>query len=123
VTIFPAEPRQSTYSVRHELRSGLASEWADKNPVLREGEPGIESDTGKFKLGDGFSHYNDLQYYLRADHVSALVQQMLDALPGGGGGGEGVSVAAFQAHVDSENPHLTYDDGTSFTLRYENAKV
>lgn len=122
MTVFPSEPHESTYTVIHELKEGLASEWTAKNPVLRSGEPGVESDTGKFKLGNGFTRYNDLQYYLREDHIAAMVADMIADLPSGGGG-DGVSVETFEAHVGSEEPHIVYDDGTAFTLRYENAKV
>ncbi|WP_337742205.1 hypothetical protein [Megasphaera sp.] len=35
------------------LRNDAAATWVEKNPVLAKGEPGVEVDTGKFKLGDG----------------------------------------------------------------------
>ena len=43
-------------------RRGLASQWTSVNPVLAQGEPGYEYDTGKFKIGDGFTHWNSLPY-------------------------------------------------------------
>lgn len=39
-----------------------AAEWAAKNPVLRKGEPGVESDTKKSKHGDGYRRWNQLPY-------------------------------------------------------------
>ena len=36
--------------------------WTTNNPVLLEGEFGIEKDTGKFKIGDGTSTWNSLDY-------------------------------------------------------------
>jgi hypothetical protein len=45
-----------------QLRRGTASEWSSANPVLAEGELGVEKDTGKFKLGDGSSQWNSLLY-------------------------------------------------------------
>lgn len=50
-----------------KLRRGTASEWASANPILAEGEPGYEKDTGKHKLGDGFSNWTDLPYFLPED--------------------------------------------------------
>lgn len=47
---------------RLQERHGTASEWASVNPVLLEGEPGAETDTGQEKLGDGVQHWNDLPY-------------------------------------------------------------
>ena len=32
------------------------------NPVLSAGEPGFELDTGKLKIGDGSTYWNDLPY-------------------------------------------------------------
>ena len=44
------------------LRHDLAAQWKTLNPVLREGECGIELDTNKFKFGDGTKTWNDLKY-------------------------------------------------------------
>ena len=45
-----------------KFRRNLASYWAEKNPVLAEGEPCFELDTGKLKIGNGTTAYNDLSY-------------------------------------------------------------
>jgi hypothetical protein len=45
-----------------QLRYLTAAQWTDLNPVLRAGEPGIESDTQKTKYGDGSSDWNSLTY-------------------------------------------------------------
>ncbi len=36
-----------------QIRRGTASQWTSANPTLASGEFGYETDTGKFKLGDG----------------------------------------------------------------------
>lgn len=43
-------------------RYNEANYWAELNPVLGEGELGIESDTGLSKLGDGSTSWNQLKY-------------------------------------------------------------
>lgn len=43
-------------------RYNEANYWAELNPVLGEGELGIESDTNLSKLGDGNTRWNDLPY-------------------------------------------------------------
>ena len=43
-------------------RSGAAALWATANPILAYGEEGYESDTKKYKVGNGVDHYNDLSY-------------------------------------------------------------
>jgi len=45
-----------------KLRRGTASQWESVNPVLALGEPGFESDTFKFKIGDGTTEWNSLNY-------------------------------------------------------------
>lgn len=47
-------------NTRIKQKSDLAANWSANNPVLLLGEIGIESDTGKFKIGDGSSAWSDL---------------------------------------------------------------
>lgn len=42
------------------LRKDTSSNWSTKNPVLRKGEQGFETDTGIIKIGDGSTAYNSL---------------------------------------------------------------
>ena len=49
--------------VKIQLRRGTAATWASANPVLLDGEPGLESDTGQKKYGDGVTAWNSLGYY------------------------------------------------------------
>ncbi len=58
---------------RIKLRRDTAANWLANNPVLEEGEPGVERDTGIFKVGNGTDAWVDLV------GISA----------GGGGGGGG----------------------------------
>lgn len=50
-----------------KLRRGQSEEWARINPILADGEPGFELDTGKLKIGNGTTAYSDLKY-INADH-------------------------------------------------------
>ena len=43
-------------------RHDTAANWASVNPVLAQGEMGIEDDTRKFKFGDGTTAWADLPY-------------------------------------------------------------
>lgn len=47
---------------RIQLRRGTAAEWASANPVLAQGEPGVETDTGKQKFGNGVDVWSALPY-------------------------------------------------------------
>jgi len=48
--------------IRYSPARYLAATWTATNPVLYAGEMGLETDTGKFKFGDGSSHWNTLSY-------------------------------------------------------------
>ena len=49
-------------AVKIQLRRGTAAEWTSANPLLSEGELGLETDTGKFKIGDGVDNWSALPY-------------------------------------------------------------
>ena len=60
-------------------RRSTATEWAIQNPVLAEGELGIEvPDSGvgtglsKFKLGDGYTQWNNLPYAFDANSAQSI---------------------------------------------------
>jgi hypothetical protein len=44
-------------TTRIKLRRDTAQNWLDANPILAAGEPGLETDTGKIKYGDGVTAY------------------------------------------------------------------
>lgn len=45
-----------------KLRNGTAAQWTSTNPVLAKGEMGIETDTNKFKFGNGTTTWTSLSY-------------------------------------------------------------
>ena len=45
-----------------QIRRGTAAEWVTANPVLAQGELGVELDTLKFKVGNGITAWNSLAY-------------------------------------------------------------
>jgi hypothetical protein len=47
---------------RIQLRRDGAQQWANVNPVLAQGELGIELDTSRLKIGDGVTPWNSLKY-------------------------------------------------------------
>ena len=48
--------------IQLQLRRGIAALWTAVNPVLASGEMGAETDTGKFKIGDGVHTWSLLSY-------------------------------------------------------------
>jgi len=51
-------------AVQIQLRNDTAAAWTSANPILAEGEIGIENDTKLIKVGDGINNWNDLEYGL-----------------------------------------------------------
>lgn len=49
-------------SVIIQLKGGTAAKWQEVNPTLAEREMGIETDTHNYKIGDGFTSWNSLEY-------------------------------------------------------------
>ena len=49
-----------------QVRRDTAANWAAKNPTPKAGEPCFETDTLKFKVGDGVTTYNNLPYYVNS---------------------------------------------------------
>ena len=51
-------------TARIRLRRDTAANWTAANPVLLAGEVGIETDTRKYKVGDGTLAWSSLSYYI-----------------------------------------------------------
>ena len=49
-------------AVKIQFRRSTAAEWTSANPLLSIGEAGVETDTGKFKIGNGSNNWNTLAY-------------------------------------------------------------
>ena len=49
-------------AVQIQLRNDTAANWTSVNPVLALGELGLETDTDKFKVGDGTATWSALPY-------------------------------------------------------------
>lgn len=66
-----------------KLRRGLAAVWAQKNPILAEGEPGWAMDTEVLKIGDGVHAWNELKALSGVDpaDIQAAVNKYLEEHP------------------------------------------
>jgi hypothetical protein len=85
-----------------KLRRDYSWRWELENPILADGEPGLETNTRRFKVGDGSTRWLDLAYFSPDDPTSP---------------------ETLAEHVNSALPHPVYDDGPSLSLLYMNAKV
>lgn len=49
-------------AVQIQFRNDLAATWTSVNPTLAQGELGLETDTGQFKVGTGSATWTALGY-------------------------------------------------------------
>jgi hypothetical protein len=108
-------------TVRIQVRRGVAADWTSVNPILAAGEMGYESDTNKFKFGNGTGTWSTLSYGASdTPGVTEIAQDAINsALSVGTGltktyndGANTITVAiddavwATKAYVDSSNSGL-----------------
>lgn len=55
-----------------KLRRALAADWLSVNPILLSGEPGVEIDTFKLKIGNGILTWEDLPYVANGASTSLI---------------------------------------------------
>jgi hypothetical protein len=67
-------------ATRMQQRRGTAAEWTSINPVLAGGEIGYESDTGRFKMGDGTNNWENLYTYGSIDSILDAAPETLNTL-------------------------------------------
>jgi hypothetical protein len=63
-------------TARIRLRRDTAANWTSANPVLLAGEMGIETDTRKYKVGDGSTAWTGLSYYIDGVAVRGQASKM-----------------------------------------------
>jgi hypothetical protein len=69
-------------AVRIQFRRGTAAEWTSANPTLAAGELGYETDTTKFKLGDGSTAWTSLGYGgVSQSDIDNAVANVIDLAP------------------------------------------
>jgi hypothetical protein len=67
-------------ATRMQQRRGTAAQWTAANPVLAAGEIGFETDTSKFKMGNGSSNWDALTYFANAADLLAVIDGAPDLL-------------------------------------------
>ena len=58
-----------------QFRRGLEAQWIALDPILHIGEPALSTDVYKIKVGDGTSHWSELDY-LNDREVQALFDRV-----------------------------------------------
>lgn len=95
--------------IKHRLDT--SANWTSANPVLLAGEMGIESDTHKFKFGDGVTAWTSLSYGMASASVSlaelgiTATLEELNCIDG--------VTSAIQPQLDTKMQNFTVADGVS----------
>lgn len=110
-------------STRMVQRKGTYQQWFDTNPKLLSGEIGYETDSNKFKIGDGVNNWNDLTYFVDDSQLTIMMQDfateeyvdsaVLNAevdLPGSAGVGIDWNATTEQFDIDSTVATKDYAD-------------
>jgi len=100
-------------ATRMQQRRGTAAQWISTNggagPVLNAGEMGWESDTNKFKIGDGVNNWTSLDYF-------SDINSTVDPAFGSSITFEGATANAFETTLTVTDPTadrtITFQDAT-----------
>lgn len=93
-------------TARIRPRRDTAAGWTAANPVLLLGELGIETDTRRFKVGDGTSTWSALSYYLEGVLVRGQASRMTS----------GTIAIATAGTYQSTGLTATFDSSTAYGM-------
>jgi hypothetical protein len=66
-----------------QIRRDIAANWTSANPILAQGEMGLETNTNKVKIGDGTTAWNSLSYFGGAGALASLSDVSFTSLASG----------------------------------------
>lgn len=69
----------NTLKTRIVIRNDTVANWTANNPVLLKGELGIETDTNRFKIGDGVKKFSELPYSPEIDASAVTLTKDITA--------------------------------------------
>jgi len=107
-------------AVQIQMRRDTAANWASANPILASGELALETDTGKFKVGNGTSNWSSLTYTVNeqnAEQFATNAETSAQAAAASEGNAQAAQTAAEAAQTAAEAALDSFDD------RYLGAKT
>ena len=98
-------------AINIQLRRGTASEWTAANPTLAVAELGVETDTAKFKLGDGVTAWTSLAYggIKGDDGTSGVVTATSPLTYNAGTSTVGIDLSAYDTSSEVDTKLADYD--------------
>lgn len=95
----------TTLDVKIQIRNDTKNNWTTQNPVLLKGEMGVETDTRKFKFGDGVSDWKTLEY---ASATGAIIMNKAPTLTD-----SGYDVGAMWVDTAANKAYLLFNNTTN----------
>ena len=120
-------------AVQIQFRRDTAARWLENDPVLAQGEIGLELNTGRIKLGNGVQAWSELDYFFDLASIAPLTANWQSAYTtvgtnSGSWDYQGTDIKALTANwqdtytilsassadwnSDSDNQTLTFDDNS-----------
>jgi hypothetical protein len=90
--------------IKIQLRRDSAANWTTANPILAQGEIGLELDTQKFKMGDGTTAWTTLGYYTAG---ASGVSSVTGTSPVVSSGGTTPAISLASGYGDTQNPYAS----------------
>ena len=123
-------------------KRGTASQWTTLNPLLANGELGLETDTHKFKFGDGVTYWNALDYagggggdlsnYYTKTEVNNLLNEKADSFTTDYplelstitvGGLHNMTIDSYNRPINSYQTALTYESYSASGVDLQNSSL
>lgn len=93
-------------TARIRLRRDTEANWTAANPTLLNGEMGIETDTRRYKVGDGVTAWSSLSYYIEGVLVRGQASKMTS----------GTITIASAGTYQSTGLTATFDTSTDYNM-------
>lgn len=116
-------------NVRLALKSDTASNWASSKLILLKGEFAYETDTKKFKIGNGTDLYSDLEYVnLTIDEIKSLINsnsiQTVSLSTGDSNGQVAITVDGVKTNASVKGlGSSAYTDSSSYATSTQGVKA
>lgn len=103
-------------AIQIQLRRGTAAQWTAANPTLAAGEVGTETDTGRFKVGNGTSAWNSLPYVQQVGAQYGLFHKLDFTTVAFTKTGAGTAQVKAGTRVDIDGTLVSFTVATSITM-------
>lgn len=60
------------------MKRDSSKNWLNNNPILLSGQIGYDTTVKKHKIGDGYSHWNDLPYFILSTDLIDYNQNIIN---------------------------------------------